>query len=353
MSKKLELNTSAVSSLKEQIAKLRRKPGSDGTQSARPSKKQVRWPHWRPFLLGPAHIRRNIWLGRNLIEGPFDRILSLTLVDVPPIKKTSSWLQRNKGVKARSQRDKDNIHTRGADGEPTDNQVRDALARKSALYEQLRKRKHPSDLPEWQREGMLVDFDQKYLDASSSSDSDSESQDKVGEGSVTSDPLVEYIDEFGRTRRMPRSQVPSAFLPRPAAPAHAGSGSASMFVPAGTPVASQVGPGLVSDDMRRVWGAEVPPDLSAGPAHYNPEIDNRTLGVSHFKLSRNEDERAEQLLALKELHEETKRKRREVAEARQLQATTGSTAPKNDVLAEPPELNATLDDFLASVKRQI
>jgi hypothetical protein len=79
---------------------------------------------------------------------------------------------------------------------------RRALERKAVEYERL-KRGWAKDLTDEQRENILVDFDAKYAEMSSDEDSD-EGEDE---------PMVETVDEFGRTRMVRQTR-----LARPSTP---------------------------------------------------------------------------------------------------------------------------------------
>jgi hypothetical protein len=71
-----------------------------------------------------------------------------------------------------------------------------ALERKAVEYEKLR-RGWNKDLTEEQRENILVDFDTKYAEV----DDDDDEEDEFEE------PLVEVVDEFGRTRMVKQTRM--------------------------------------------------------------------------------------------------------------------------------------------------
>ena len=82
---------------------------------------------------------------------------------------------------------------------------RRALERKAIEYERL-KRGWSKDLTDEQREEILVDFDTKYLDMEEDGELDPE-----GGGDFDFDfdvPMVEVIDEFGRTRMVKATRAP-------------------------------------------------------------------------------------------------------------------------------------------------
>ena len=79
---------------------------------------------------------------------------------------------------------------------------RRALERKAREYERL-KRGWAKDLTDEQRENILVDFDAKYAEMPLSEES-SDGEDE---------PMIESVDEFGRTRMVRQTRLPR--LPTP------------------------------------------------------------------------------------------------------------------------------------------
>ncbi|KAJ1646252.1 hypothetical protein IWQ61_010222 [Dispira simplex] len=202
---------------------------------------------------------------------------------------------RNPGIEARRRRDLEAVDRQG---EPTSHAVTEALQRKAQTYERLRKRQHDSTkvTKGTDPNQSLVDFDRKYLEASSSS---SDEQETAGDNQGTEsrqerwkeespgEMTVEYIDEFGRTRTVPISQLATV------ASSKQGSQIPSMtFVPARS-TAQTSSPKLDTTD----------------PIHYDLTRESRTLGTSHYRLSQNEPERVQQLANLDALRKETKEKR--------------------------------------------
>lgn len=93
---------------------------------------------------------------------------------------------------------------------------RSNLARKTTLYDQLRKGRSggldPTDIEAEGKLGGLVDWERlRDEEAASSGDEDAASSSSSG-GRVGTGDLVEYTDSFGRTRTVPRSQVPMEYL---------------------------------------------------------------------------------------------------------------------------------------------
>lgn len=88
------------------------------------------------------------------------------------------------------------------------------LERKAKLYDQLKRGLsggvEEEDLRDEGRLGGLVDWERKIEEGGSGSESESDQggEDGGGEG----EEMIEFQDELGRTRRLPRSQVPMAQL---------------------------------------------------------------------------------------------------------------------------------------------
>ncbi|KAG8968603.1 hypothetical protein FRC03_006723 [Tulasnella sp. 419] len=127
-------------------------------------------------------------------------------------KKPSMWMKKNKGVADRMARDRE----MEALSKPTAESARIKLEKKAKIYEQL-KRGRTGGLTEKQFDAILVDFDEKSreLDYYSSDSDDVDESLTVPKDSYeesVDDPIVEYQDEFGRTRTARRSEVPREAL---------------------------------------------------------------------------------------------------------------------------------------------
>ncbi|RKP39393.1 hypothetical protein BJ085DRAFT_33780 [Dimargaris cristalligena] len=224
-------------------------------------------------------------------------------------KKTlkKSVLAENKGVQDRIQRDLSGPRTYRKGEEPSDQTVHQALVQKAALYDQLRKRKlNGADALSTKKEHLLVDFDAKYLAASSSSSSSSssDSNDSSSE-SDDDDPMEEFIDEFGRTRTLPRSLIPLELRPAGASPPTQPAGDTTTpSGMGGLHTQCSDTPRLNSVDIHRIregGGGDSDIDL---PTYYDYRGENRNLGAAHFRLSMDETTRKQQLRELKRLRKE-------------------------------------------------
>ncbi|CAI2184757.1 5149_t:CDS:2 [Funneliformis geosporum] len=198
-------------------------------------------------------------------------------------KKPEIWERQNKGVLDRSNRDElEKIDA------PTLEASRAAMERKAKLYDHLRKTGISDDRL---AEEVLVDFDRKIWEQPS----DDKSTENKGKGE---DPWVEYVDEFGRTRLARKSQIPK------------------IESPVTGPTLPIVEDELISEEtlleqVRQRWEETAKAELKrgVGPIHYDETKEIRTKGVGFYRFSKDEEERQEQMTALKELRLETELKR--------------------------------------------
>ncbi|KAJ3865288.1 hypothetical protein EV359DRAFT_39083 [Lentinula novae-zelandiae] len=122
-----------------------------------------------------------------------------------PDKKPTKWSLPNKGVQSRAARD---LVEHESVSKPTLENARISLERKSVKYHQLVKGK-TAGLTEKQYDALLVDFDAKGIDSKWESDSDDVDESlTVPVPNNEDDPMIEYVDEYGRNRTARRSEVP-------------------------------------------------------------------------------------------------------------------------------------------------
>ncbi|GAA5875733.1 hypothetical protein JCM8547_007053 [Rhodosporidiobolus lusitaniae] len=253
-------------------------------------------------------------------------------------KKLPAWAMKNKGVSARQAKDEVVYEDEAATGKGDPSRIKEQLERKAAIYDKIRKGR-TGGLSEDQIGSLLVDFDRKTYDNPDTSDDDSASSDvdesltvpqrpvddEPGEAySHIHDPLVEYTDEFGRTRMIPRSEVPRG---APFQDSNALEGQVqtadeapSAFAPGEGPDARNVyygdqtsfpvyepDPAILAQRAATLAAAAAAPLVD----HYNSKEENRTRGAGFYQFSGNEAERQAQMEALKREREETERKREE------------------------------------------
>ncbi|PKY45287.1 hypothetical protein RhiirA4_419720 [Rhizophagus irregularis] len=194
-------------------------------------------------------------------------------------KKPGIWERQNKGVLERSHRDElEKVETSTLEAS------RAAMERKAKLYDHLSKTGISDEILS---EEVLVDFDRKAWEQPSEDE-------PTKEKNKSEDPWVEYIDEFGRTRVARKSEVPKSESP-------------------------VIGPTIPSDDNEMIpedlllqrWEEAAKKELNSGigPIHYDETKEIRTKGVGFYRFSKDEDERQEQMRALKQLRLETELKR--------------------------------------------
>ena len=160
-----------------------------------------------------------------------------------------------------------------------------ALERKARAYEK-RARGKQGGVDEQQIEG-LVDWDVRSVE------SDPESDAEAAASPSADDPLVEYLDEFGRTRTAPRSEVPRGAHDAEDEEAYENAiyGPAQAF-PVYTRQAHQL------DTAPRAASPEA--------EHFDADWEVRTRGAAFFKFDRDERRRREQQAQLRALREETR-----------------------------------------------
>ncbi|KAJ1972826.1 hypothetical protein H4R35_004463 [Dimargaris xerosporica] len=267
---------------------------------------------------------------------------------------SSIWQRQNRGVADRAQRDLHHIKAEA----PSETRVREALERKAHLYDRMVRREGIDPNQHFKKDGMLVNFDQKYVDAMAAKVSSAGSS----EGSEDEEPLVEFIDEFGRSRTLPKSQVPRALL---------SSTDHSTPSPGSSPraPASPV-PQHALDPVAFVQSTGTTTD------YYDPQRDARNLGVGHIHLSHNEQERQAQLAELTALRHDTKQRRaayqalvdqrhRMLTDRMQLIQRTyrcssevllPATAPDpslDDPFAATSELSFQVDEYLSHIRHEL
>ncbi|KAL9096763.1 MAG: hypothetical protein Q9165_001251 [Trypethelium subeluteriae] len=175
----------------------------------------------------------------------------------------------------------------------------------------------------------LIDFDRKWAERKEKGlGSESEvSSDDNNNASDGDDEIVEYVDEFGRTRQGTKADVarqernrkrklaaqaddPDRFTARPAAPTNIIYGDAiqsAAFDP-DAPVAEQMAELAAKRDKE----ATPPPD-----EHFDARKEVRMKGTGFFQFSQDEEERKAQMEGLEEERRETERRRREREERKE------------------------------------
>ncbi|GAA6023181.1 hypothetical protein JCM11491_003291 [Sporobolomyces phaffii] len=269
-------------------------------------------------------------------------------------KKLGQWAKQNKGLSSRAAKDQvlyENDVSSNGDNKGNPERIRERLEKKAKIYDKIRRGKS-GGLNEAQIDSLLVDFDQRS-DDSSGSDSDDkdesltvpdrlrnrrprqpDSDDEPGPPiSSTSDPLVEFTDEFGRTRMIPRSEVPRGapfHLPGTSHPAGRGGDDdvdksrtrdSGVFQPGEGPEAHNVrygdqtsfpvyepDPAILAQRAATLAAAQNAPLVD----HYDSTRETtRQRGAGFYQFSGTEEERKQQMEDLERERLETERKRKE------------------------------------------
>ncbi|CAD6985325.1 unnamed protein product [Tilletia controversa] len=113
---------------------------------------------------------------------------------------------------------------------------------------------------------------------------------------------ITYTDDFGRTRTLPRSQIPPSHLPENTTPATSISYGKQTTFPIYRPPSPKL---RVSRAMRKKIESGAPP-----LAHFDPKAEVRNRGAGLFQFAKDEGERARQMEALQLERQRTERERK-------------------------------------------
>lgn len=186
------------------------------------------------------------------------------------------------------------------------------LARKAKLYDELRRGLSgglkPEDLEEGGKMQGLLDWD-RMIEERRQTERDEEvhrgrSDDEGEEDQQGGDSrdLVEYEDDMGRTRLVPRSQVPMEYLVEQRRRKEEGEADAQ-----GTTL---YGPQAQFPIMTR---GDVPKEPGQDAQHFDASHEVRNRGAGFFRFDQDEGKRKEQMEALRKKRDETLRRRGNVS----------------------------------------
>lgn len=194
-------------------------------------------------------------------------------------------------------------------GAPTDEELarsKAALERKAKQYAKM-SRRHKDD------ENLLVDFERKERDQDGDSSFEESSDDDDPFKGREGEPLVEYEDEFGRTRMVPRSWAEKQEKQRKEE-------EESSALPS-MPESLIYGAAMQTHAFKTVSGATAselldylpPPDEHGGikPKHYDANAEVRTKGVGFYAFSQDEQKRKEEMELLERERQKTEKEREE------------------------------------------
>ena len=234
-------------------------------------------------------------------------------------KKEDVFTTHNKNVKKRALKDlEDSDFTQQHRGRTADEKADDEanwrrakrrMEEKARLYDAL-KRGDVEDLDD--KYG--VDFDQKWADARAKGED--QASDSDDESDASEEEMIEYTDEFGRTRKGTRAQVareerrwktqaanePDRFTARPSMPDNIIFGDTvqtNAFNPDET-IAEQMADLAAKRDKELT----PPPEL-----HFDGKEEMRQRGTAFMHFSKDEQERKQQMASLEQERQDTERAR--------------------------------------------
>lgn len=235
-------------------------------------------------------------------------------------QKEDIFKTHNKNVKKRALKDlEDTDSTQKHRGRTTEEKGEDdeswrrtkrRMEEKARLYDAL-KRGDVEDLDD--KYG--VDFDRKWAEKEEKGEPESASE---SESEASEEELIDYVDEFGRSRKGTRAEVareerrkrtlaadePDRFTARPSMPTNIIYGDAvqtNAFNPEET-----IAQAMADLASKRDKELTPPPDL-----HFDGKAEARQRGTGFMHFSKDEEERQEQLRNLERDREETERVRKE------------------------------------------
>lgn len=179
---------------------------------------------------------------------------------------------------------------------PSDDRLaasRAKLQRKARAYAQMQEGRAAGHAAEG-----LVDWDLKTDDGVHDAASDASDDDRPASPPADDpdDPLVEHVDEFGRTRMVRRSEQPRAPTPEEDEPEAIYGPATSFPVYQRAPHQLEVRP---------------PRPLSPEPEHFDADWEIRARGAAFYKFDANEEVRRAQQRDLQALRDETQARRAE------------------------------------------
>ncbi|CEP14511.1 hypothetical protein [Parasitella parasitica] len=274
-----------------------------------------------------------------------------------PDKKPTFWTKQNKGVDERNQRDKTQ-QLEAVEGDALQ-RSRDQLEIKARLYEAMRSGKF-SAVEEDDEKMPLVDFDKKYFEERElerQKEEALENKRKKRKQNKTNDddPWEEFEDEFGRTRIVRRSELPSSEQQQQQYSDYDSEEENDAYL-----------------ERQERYKAADRSDMN----HYEADREIRTKGVGFYRFSKDEQERRAQMDKLNRLRAETenarnskasassKRKQMIAQNAEKIRARKAALKakkhhqlkPEQQIPSDQGPMNVTEDsvtDFLKSIRKQL
>ncbi|KDE07725.1 hypothetical protein MVLG_01999 [Microbotryum lychnidis-dioicae p1A1 Lamole] len=235
-------------------------------------------------------------------------------------KPISPWQRSNPGLAARQAKDQI-IYETDLDQTGRINTVRSNLEQKAKLYERIKKGKNLG-VDHHKVSQLLVDFEAKDEQTDSEGEQDSseeqEDSDQAQAGEDPRNPMVEYLDEFGRSHRVPRSDVPAgtalpSTVPSQVSPADQVYYGDQQHFPVYEPEPEKLA--AIARENQRSRGALVD--------RYDPTKEKRTRGAGFIALGMDDNTRRKRMESLKEI-------RREGVQAREALESVGGVKGKRE-----------------------
>ncbi|RPB11640.1 hypothetical protein P167DRAFT_536554 [Morchella conica CCBAS932] len=242
-----------------------------------------------------------------------------------PSKTASLFAPANKGVSKRAARDeapddsyggKTSAQLGDAVSERELERSRKKMKEKSRLYAAMKR----GDFADEGGEG-LVDFDRKWAEHPSD-ESEEEAEEKAGGGSDEDDEIIEYEDEFGRTRKGKRGAVEREKRRVAAAKRAAEEAAAMNRAPEGLIVGNTIQTAAFTTatfsavPSSAMLAGAMPKEEEEKKLHYDASKEVRTKGVGFYQFSKDEGERMAEMEELERERVKTAEERRKVEERR-------------------------------------
>ena len=192
-----------------------------------------------------------------------------------------------------------------------DDKIKAALERKAKVYDQLQRGK-TGGLSEEKFQDSLIDWDRKEAQryASTSDEEDDDDDDQISEHDMSNadDRLVDYEDEFGRTRTIRKSEMPRQ-LQREQQKAEENSNNHHMITygPLSSFPVYKPDPAQRAREMANKEGAGS--YKRSASDHFDSRLEKRHRGAGFFQFSQDEEVRKRQMNELREERQTTQKNR--------------------------------------------
>jgi len=220
-----------------------------------------------------------------------------------PTKKPDAFLKKNKGIEIRKLKDKEDIKTAGSELEAS----WVSLQRKAKIYEeQLKKDVNDLDdeeLDEYSEKAPLVDFLNKKIE-----NMENLKQKLDEENQEVEDTWVEYVDEFGRTRLIRKSDMEKYNI--------------KNFNNENDNKEKKVSE-LTKEQLKEEQEKHLKEELDEEnrkrneETYFDAKMENRKMGTGYYQFSHNKEERLKQQEALEELRQSTSIQRQKAEHMKQ------------------------------------